>query len=185
MIWNFKTADSAPANPSPAKGATNVLLTSTLTWTAGPGATSYEVYFGTATVPPKVATVTGTSYSPGTLVAGKKYFWKVVAKIGAATASSAVWSFTTGNPAPTGPSPANGATAVSRTPVLKWKEAMGAASYDVYFGTTATPPKVDTVTGLSYTPGTLTAGKKYYWKVVARTSGGAATASAVWSFKTQ
>ncbi|MFZ0034386.1 MAG: hypothetical protein WAK60_05305, partial [Sedimentisphaerales bacterium] len=50
-VWNFVTVPPPPgaaSAPSPATGATNVSLTPTLSWTAGSGATSHDVYFGTA-----------------------------------------------------------------------------------------------------------------------------------------
>ena len=175
----------APATPSPANGATGVVLTPTLTWTAGLGATSHAVYFGTAANPPLVTSTTGTSYTPPTLAANKKYYWKVVAKAGGKSTSSPVWSFTTGNPAPSEPLPANGATGVMRTPTLRWVQGMGASSYDVYFGLTSPPPLVTNTTATTFAPGTLSPTRKYYWKVVAKTSGGAVTSSPIWSFTTK
>ena len=56
-----------PVNPSPPNGATGVVLTPTLAWSAGLGATSYSVYFGTSSTPPLVTSTTGTIYSPGHL----------------------------------------------------------------------------------------------------------------------
>ena len=88
---------------------------------------------------------------------------------------------TVGPRAPT----ANGATGVPRTPTLTWTAGAGAVSHDAYFGTGSAPPKKATVTGTSYEPGRLEAKKKYYWKIVARTSAGSTTASPVWSFTTQ
>jgi hypothetical protein len=86
----------APALVSPASGATGVGLTAPLTWAAAAGATSYDVYFGTSSPPPLVTNVTGTSYSPGTLLGNSTYYWFVVAKNGLGSAPSATWSFTTG-----------------------------------------------------------------------------------------
>jgi hypothetical protein len=81
-------------------------------------------------------------------------------------------------------SPANGATGVSLAPALTWNVSAGATSYNVYFGTSSTPPFVTTVTATSYSPGTLVFGTTYYWQIVARNEGGIG-ASAVWSFTTQ
>ena len=114
------TSPVEPVNPSPPNGATGVALTPTLAWSPGLGATSYSVYFGTSSTPPLVTSTTGTTYAPGTLTANTKYYWRVVAKAGAKSTSSPVWSFTTGNPAPSEPLPANGATGVLRTPTLRW-----------------------------------------------------------------
>ena len=143
----------APSNPSPAHVATGISATPTLTWTTGAGATSHDVYFGTTSPPPKVANVTETSYTPGTLTINKTYYWKVVAKVGSTSISSAVWSFKVSNASPADPSPAKGATGVSLTPTLTWTAPPNATAHDVYFGSTSAPPMVNTVTGTSYTPG--------------------------------
>ena len=90
---------------------------------------------------------------------------------------------TTAPAAPTSPSPANGATGVSTSPTLSWSPSSGAASYDVYFGTASNPPLAGSVTTATYTPGTLSSGTTYFWKVVAKNSVGTA-ASPVWSFST-
>lgn len=86
---------AAPALVSPSNGATGVSLMPTLSWNAAGGATSYDVYFGASSSPPFVTNTTGTSYAPATLSSGTIYYWKVVAKNGAGSTSSATWSFTT------------------------------------------------------------------------------------------
>ena len=80
-------------------------------------------------------------------------------------------------------SPSNGAPNVATSPTLTWSASTGAVSYDVYFGTTATPPFVINTNQTSYSPGTLAIGATYYWDVVARNGSGTAS-SAVWSFTT-
>jgi len=90
---------AAPVLTSPANGATGASVTPTLTWAASSGATSYDVYFGTLSAPPLVTNTAATSYSPpGSLSSGTTYFWQIVARSTAGTASSATWSFTTGGP---------------------------------------------------------------------------------------
>ena len=84
---------------------------------------------------------------------------------------------------PTLLAPANGATGVVPSPVLSWIAASGAASYDVYFGTAASPPLVTNTTGTSYSPATLPASATYYWRVAAKNSVGS-TSSATWAFTT-
>lgn len=181
---------SAPGSPSPASGAINVSTTPTLTWAASSGATSYDVYFGTSSSPALAKNVTTNSYQPGTLGIKVLYYWKVVAKNASGSTSSVVWSFTTDPPvttgvppAPASPSPATGATGVSKAPTLSWAASSGATSYDVYFGTSSSPALVKNVTTSSYTPATLVNNTKYYWKVVAKNTSGSAS-SAVWSFTT-
>ena len=177
----------APSLVSPLNGSTAVSLTPTLSWNTSSGATSYDVYFGTASSPPLATNTGGTSYSPGTLSGSTLYYWRVVAKNASGSTTSATWSFTTQIAAPPAPSlvsPVNGSAGVSLTPTLSWNAATGATSYDVYFGTASTPPLATNTAGTSYAPATLSAGTAYYWRVVAKNSGGSA-ASATWSFTTQ
>lgn len=91
-----------PANPAPADGATGVSTSAALVWTAAANAASYDVYFGTAATPPLATTVAVTGFNPGSLAANTTYFWRVVAKSGAATNSGPVWRFTTGAPVQAG-----------------------------------------------------------------------------------
>jgi uncharacterized repeat protein (TIGR01451 family) len=68
-------------------------------------------------------------------------------------------------------------------PALTWNASVGAASYDVHFGTSSAPPFVTNTTATSYAPGTLNSGTTYYWQVVARNASGSAP-SAIWAFTT-
>lgn len=56
-------------------------------------------------------------------------------------------------------------------------------SYDVYFGTSASPAFIQNQIFNTYTP-TLAAGTTYYWKIVPRNTFGAAASCPTWSFKT-
>ena len=82
-------------------------------------------------------------------------------------------------PAPTSPNPAHGS---SRGPaVLTWV-GEGAGNFDVYFGTSATPPLVSSTQPAStYTLPALTAGTVYYWRIVSRNTFGT-TSGPTWSF---
>ena len=85
--------------------------------------------------------------------------------------------------APVPLAPANGATGVTLAPTLSWRASSAATSYDVYLGTSAAPAFVATTVGMSYSPGPLSVGTAYYWKVTARNVSGTAD-SATWSFTT-
>ena len=90
-----------PSNPYPANGASNVPLNVTLKWEASDpdGDTlKFDLYFGEDTNPPlKESNLTSKSYGPLELEDGKTYYWKVVAKDpDGKTATSPVWSFSTG-----------------------------------------------------------------------------------------
>ena len=90
---------NAPSNSTPTDNATDVDIDVTLSWTCSDpdGDTlTYNVYFGTASTPTIVATVTTESYDPGSLNYNTKYYWKIVAKDGkGGQTSSPVWNFTT------------------------------------------------------------------------------------------
>ncbi len=65
----------------------------TLSWPAAPGATSYEVYFGTSPNPPLYSTGESTSVTVGSLEAGT-YYWQVRPANAQGTAGNCpVWSF--------------------------------------------------------------------------------------------
>ena len=181
--WSFTTQLAPPALLGPANAAAGVSLTPILSWTATTGAASYDLRFGTSSPPALLTSTTGTNYTPATLAGGTVYYWQVVARSAASSSSSAIWSFTTQVGAPALVAPANGATGVSLAPMLSWNAATGATSYDVYFGTQASPPLVTNTSATSYSPGALSAGTLYFWRVVAKDSS-SASGSAQWSFAT-
>jgi pectate lyase len=85
------------------------------------------------------------------------------------------------------PIPGNGAIGVSANVLLRWTRghnAGEATSYDVYFGAASPPPKVTSTTEKSYSPGSLTSGTVYYWRVDQVTDGGTVPGS-TWIFRTE
>jgi len=88
----------AASNPSPANGATGVSTTVALSWTAGSGADSHDIYFGTNPTPgaPEYqGSQTGTNFNPGTLAASTTYYWRIDEVNTNGTTTGPVWSFTT------------------------------------------------------------------------------------------
>ncbi|OHB44042.1 MAG: hypothetical protein A2Y13_02255 [Planctomycetes bacterium GWC2_45_44] len=88
----------AASSPSPANGATGVSLTPTLSWTAGNGASSHNVYFGTDSTPDEteyIGNQAGTTYAPGTLSSLTTYYWRIDEVGPGGTTTGTVWSFTT------------------------------------------------------------------------------------------
>lgn len=83
-------------------------------------------------------------------------------------------------------SPQNGINDAAHSGSLTWEPVSGAESYDVYFGTSPTPPLVSTSqTGTSYNVGScLPPETTYYWKIVPKNSYGEATGCSTWSFTT-
>ena len=86
-IWSF-TTPGAVGNPSPANGAENAKMTTTLTWTPSDSAASHELYFGTDKDAVRNAdknspeykgpkTLGAESYDPGKLAWYATYYWRV------------------------------------------------------------------------------------------------------------
>ena len=90
---------------------------------------------------------------------------------------------------PGNPSPANHATGIPINADPSWTggdpDAGDTVTYDVYFGTSATPPLVSPdQTGTTYDPGTLNYNTKYYWMITAGDNHAASTIGPVWDFTT-
>jgi spore coat protein CotH len=173
-------------NPSPANAAINVSLTPTLSWTAGVGATSHDVYFGAFNPGTFRGNQAGTTFNPGTLLTNTTYYWRVDEHNAGGTITGTVWSFTTVPPPPgqaTNPSPANAATYVGATTDISWTAGAGATSHDVYFGTTNPPTFRVNQTGTTYDTGTMSYNTAYYWRIDEKNASSTVT-GVVWSFTT-
>ncbi len=81
------------------------------------------------------------------------------------------------------PNPENTAIDVLRNLILTW-ESEAATNFDVYFGTSETPPFIQNQTESSYTPGLLSTNTTYYWQIIAKNEHGASTDCEIWSFTT-
>ncbi|MEA2163084.1 MAG: trimeric autotransporter adhesin [Thermoanaerobaculia bacterium] len=184
---------------APAAGAQNAGDSSgvTLSWEAAVGASSYDVYVGGSNPPPLAATVSGTSYKA--VISGQA-FWFVVAHAacdGTKTSSTPIRSFSTTNAASCDVSPTlaiatpgAGATNVSTTVDLAWTANVDFDSFDVYFGSVASPPLLRSqLSGKtrSLTLPSLTTGTTYYWRVVGKSSclQGGQTSTPVAAFTTR
>ena len=170
----------APALLAPGDDAEDLPPSVSLSWAAVDGATVYDVYLGTTSTPPLVAKgLTGTTWPASNLSPGKTWYWRVVARRsnGCADtpgASSELRTFSTAADCK-GPedfrlvSPPNGATGVPSSVDLQWQPSAGAASWDVYLGTSSPPQKVASgLTAPRYHVDGLAPGAKYLWTVVAR-----------------
>ena len=196
--WNFTTRPTnlppfQPNTPSPSDGATNVALNADLAWVGNDpdGQTlTYDVYFGTISPPPLVASDVGSAtFDPGALVLTTVYYWRIVARdpLGLTT-SGPTWTFSVlganapPNP-PFNPNPPNNGF-VFLQPILTWDATDlngDPLTYNVYFGTTPSPPLVASgLTSKSYNPPPLATGN-YYWRVEA-SDGQATTSGPVWAF---
>ncbi|MDI6449040.1 LamG-like jellyroll fold domain-containing protein [Anaerobaca lacustris] len=82
--------------PQPADGATDVDVTSALSWRAGREATSHEVYLGTSAEDlPPAGSVTQANLTPGMFDFGTTYYWRVDEVGDESLWAGAVWSFVT------------------------------------------------------------------------------------------
>jgi len=166
-----------PAAPTGVTVAAPSTTSLNLAWTASTGASSYNIFEGTSsggegTAPAKTG-LSGISASFTNLTPGKQYFFTVVAvDAGGSSMASAEASGTTIANPPTGFTASAGNGSVS----LTWSASAGAATYNVYEGTSSsgegTQPVQSGVSGTSVTIGGLSNGKKYYFTVAAVDAGG-------------
>jgi len=157
-----------PSNPSPANHATGVSINTDLSWTGGdPDAgdtVTYDVYFGTISSPPLVSTdQSETTYDPGTLSYGTKYYWKIVATDShAASAEGPLWDFTTRDLGQDEPSPELGFASLIAADKLEiaygYKSGEGVGGWTVFNPDWAAYPELNTLS-------TLYKGRGYWVKV--------------------
>jgi hypothetical protein len=188
-VWSFTTIVAAPgqaSSPSPADSATDISTTADLSWTAGSGATSHDVYFGTSSPGSFQGNQTATTFDTGAMANSTTYYWRIDEVNAGGTTTGIVWSFTTMVTAPsqaTNPSPADSATNVDVDADLSWTAGSGATSHDVYFGTTSPGTFQGNQTATTFDPGTMANDTTYYWRIDEINAAGTTTGS-VWSFTT-
>ncbi|MBN2269813.1 MAG: right-handed parallel beta-helix repeat-containing protein [Sedimentisphaerales bacterium] len=190
-VWAFSISPPAPAsNPIPADGATGVCAdrsgTFMLNWTAGDGAHSHNIYFGTVSPGQykRNQTVSDTDFSLGPVLLSNTYFWRIDEVSGEFVTEGPVWSFTVEGPPPaTNPYPADGAECNSMPQILSWQPGQGSETYDVYFGTVSPGDFQGSQTGTIFNPGSLKVAQTYYWRIDEIGSCGK-TIGTVWSFRT-
>ena len=132
--------------PNPPDGATNVNIIADLSWTAGSGATSHDVYFGTASVPPFIGNQTSTTFDPGTMAYVTTYSWRIdELNIGGKTIGQ-LWSFTTMQSPPPPPIPPPPLTLLLPPPLLPEIQVSNAEQYvwvDGYYHLRADSPCIN------------------------------------------
>ena len=90
---------------------------------------------------------------------------------------------------PSNPNPSDGSVDVENDVILSWiggdPDFDDNVSYEVFFGTTTSPPKVSSRQyNTVYDPGLLTISTKYYWRIVAWDDYDESTSGSTWSFST-
>jgi hypothetical protein len=137
----------------------------------------------------QLAANTTTHTDPG-LTAERTYSYRVRASnTGGFSAYSNTAATTTGPSATppatlSSPFPSDGANSVSINADLVWSST-GATSFDVYYGTSSSPPLYATgVSAAGLALPQMPYATKYYWRIVAR-NGAGATVGPTWTFTTQ
>jgi len=196
--WRFRTTIDAhpeendpPApitNPIPADGAEDLSSVTELQWRGGGDPEGLEIVYSVffAALPAPLAPIGSTrdlsfdlSELDLDLFPGSTFTWRIEARDPEGLSSSSpVWSFTTRHnlpPAtPADPDPADGATGIPVTAVLRWSRASDPEGdpilYDVHLGAGADPPQlVATVSDTFYVvPEAFDEGTTYTWQIVAR-----------------
>ncbi len=184
----------ANSGPNPGNGATGVSVTATLSWTAGSGATSHDVYFGTTNPPASIGNQTGTSYDPGTLANSTTYYWRADSVNNDGTTTGSVWSFTTEGSGGGGlpgqasdPNPSDGATRVRPNMNLTWTPGSGVTSQVIRLGAGSLPANgtalSGSTTGVNPTSN-LIRRTTYHWRIDS-VNGSGTTIGNEWTFTTR
>lgn len=191
-------APDAPVYLSPGNNATNIPVSSLLTWQPALDADGdipvYDVYLSTtaSTTTLVAANVSGTSFKINSVLNGNTaYYWKVVARDpGGKEATGTTWKFTTQNNAPaaaTMPYPADQSVNIPYSVTLNWQKANDpdgdAVSYELWYGTGALPDRIQATANNNLSL-VLASNTTYSWKLVSIDSHGDRTESPVWKFTT-
>jgi len=101
-VWSFFVTPLKPWDPTPADGATDVLLDASVSWQPGRGAIMYNVYVGdnfddvdNGTGDTHKATITETTYAPEGIRPDTIVYWRVDLFDGLAWQKGDIWSYTT------------------------------------------------------------------------------------------
>lgn len=147
-------------------------------------------YAETITIKDRATGAVLDTRSASSFAAGVYYVWNVSGNISITfTSTAGHWAPISGiffGPSTSAKAPGQ-PTGVTATPgvrqtTISWSPTSGAASYNVYRGTTAggesTTPVATGITGTSYVNNSLTTGVTYYYKVIAVNATGGSKASA-------
>jgi len=106
VVWSFILDDGRAYDPYPSDTSTVDTIEPTLTWSPGTDSNSHDVYFGTDEAAVENADTNDTAifvenrdvnnYSPGLLLLGTTYYWRID-EVNTTTIKGHVWSFTTGD----------------------------------------------------------------------------------------
>jgi fibronectin type 3 domain-containing protein len=171
-----KTVLGVPTSPRAVASSYNSVK---LTWTAASGASGYEIYRSTSSsgTYTKIGTTTGTSYTSTALNTGTTYYYKIRAysKAGTSTIYSGFTPGVSAKPVLATPVTVKAASSSYNSIKTSWSAVSGASGYEVYRATSSsgTYSLVGTTTSTSFTNGSLSTNKTYYYKVRAYRTVGA------------
>lgn len=159
---------------SPANNYHNTTGTVNLVWSASDcdgDAIQYQVYFGTSNPPPLYTTTTSTSITVSTSDRCEPYYWRIRAYDGYEYSDYTETRVFYENVPPPTPSlilPGDGGRTVGNNPTLTWASTTDcngdAVQYQVYFGTSSTPPLYTTTSSNSISVPTTDC-TQYYWQI--------------------
>jgi alpha-galactosidase len=95
MAWDIPPLPAPASNLYPYDHAKDVNLNADLSWTAGDGAESHDVYFGTTNPPPFISNQNDTTFEPGTMAKYTTYYWRIDEVNSWGTTTGPVWIFRT------------------------------------------------------------------------------------------
>lgn len=198
--WKFTTINNPPTVEliGPSNNATEVDDAGiTISWEghdADNDALYYDLFIGTneEEMEQKLTSVTDTEYVFKDYKGATTYYWYVKVTDEKGSATSEIWSFTTGNKPPESPEllyPEAGREKVNVKPTVKWScedPENDPLTFSIYLG-----EKPDDMSYITTTPkdayefeGILDGNKTYYWKVVAEDPQGRLMESKTASFST-
>jgi hypothetical protein len=163
-------------NPDPADGAKIVDTSAILSWSPGPLAAEFDIYFGTNPEPgvnELVGRVSEATHVATNLAKGQTYYWRVddVEVDGTTIHTGNVWSLWIPPKGTYNPNPVNGQEVTDTDTDLSWDANWSPVMYVVHFGT-----DVDQVNNIPVgvgppwlqigsDPGPLEPGMTYYWRI--------------------
>jgi len=171
----------------------------TFSWQAGTNTNSYNLIVKNLLTKDSSSTITGTPTTALTLLRGVPYSWYVISSSSqtTTTAKSAIWKFYNSGPGAisyppypatiTAPLYAQNVTANAGKVNLTWTGSIVSPStitgYDVYFGTSTSPPKVaSNITDMFLNNVSVTSGTTYYWNVITKNQNGDTSDSGLYQF---
>jgi hypothetical protein len=180
------------------------LSTTQISWSAGDGAVSHNIYLGTdynqvnnatdpMTLPGRGTKSVGNETYTVALVSGQKYYWRIDEYDGVSVHKGRIWEFTVKKvELASNPSPANGSE-VELPITMTWEPGLYAVNHDVYIGTSFSDVNnagtssagiyKGNVAVNQYSPTGLSMNQTYYWRIDSNAPGNKYKGS-IWSFTT-